>query len=324
MRNTIVPSIVNLELTNACNLECVFCDHTTLKNKMTICDIDESLLNKILSDISGNKLYELGLVGLGEPLLDRNFQRHLEVISNHMRDVERISINTNGVALTSKNSEVICKSAINHVTFSLNAKDPKTYTKLTKRDCFQKVVQNIRTFMEIKKLFGRDDLSVNVQAMASKKSDMSVLNHLFENEIKEGLYVFERALYHKPIIKQKGLSQIFAFHKTNNKRYPCWSIFSRVYIDVLGNVYPCTIGNDCYRQNSDLYCGNIKDSHVLRIYNNTKLRQARENTCKGVLPFEECHSCNVWLLLPNNFEWDDQKLVWDNVKKSTRLKHLNG
>lgn len=65
------PWIINIELTNACNLECCFCDHAVLKKKMAIKYMDDSLLKKVFSDIEehehDNKIYELGLVGLGEP-----------------------------------------------------------------------------------------------------------------------------------------------------------------------------------------------------------------------------------------------------------------
>ena len=69
------PWIINLELTNACNLSCIFCDYPVLKRKMSIKEMDERLLEKVFLNIKADKIYELGLVGLGEPTLARKQQK---------------------------------------------------------------------------------------------------------------------------------------------------------------------------------------------------------------------------------------------------------
>ena len=48
-QKTEIPWIVNIELTNLCNLECVFCDHPKLKKKMKMKEMESVLLEKILS-----------------------------------------------------------------------------------------------------------------------------------------------------------------------------------------------------------------------------------------------------------------------------------
>ena len=52
MLHCIIPSIINLELTNKCNLNCIFCDRPVLKRSMKIGDMDENLLISILESVS--------------------------------------------------------------------------------------------------------------------------------------------------------------------------------------------------------------------------------------------------------------------------------
>ena len=50
-RDIEIPWIINLELTNLCQLECVFCDHPIFKKQMRLGYMQESLLQKIMLDI---------------------------------------------------------------------------------------------------------------------------------------------------------------------------------------------------------------------------------------------------------------------------------
>ena len=152
------PAIINIEITNACNSKCIFCDRPILAKRMKIVDIDSALLKKILSDVSRIRVYELGLVGLGEPVLDKNLSTHLKIINRYKDVFKRISINTNGICLDQEKSVLILNSAINHITFSLNATNPALYFKLMHRDSYHKVTQHIHDFFVLRKDFGRDDL----------------------------------------------------------------------------------------------------------------------------------------------------------------------
>ena len=93
-----IPWIINLELTNLCQLECVFCDHPVFKKKMRLGCMEDSLVRKILSDIDRDwgdeKIHELGLVGLGEPTLDKRWSQHLEIISEYASDDATVVIGT--------------------------------------------------------------------------------------------------------------------------------------------------------------------------------------------------------------------------------------
>jgi len=319
-QNIIYPSIINLELTNACNLECTFCDHSVLKSKMVVHDIDNNLLLKILTDISPHEFYELGLVGLGEPLLDQNLSHHIDIISQFRNNFTRISINTNGVALTHKKVELICKSPINHITFSLNATNRQDYYQMMKRDCFDKVIENIIKFMRYRQSANRSDLSANIQAMGANQDAILELKKELGKD-SEGLFIFSRKVYKKPVVVG---NENFPIAKVDDKRFPCWSIFSRVYIDVDGNLYPCTIGNDSYRESSELRIGNVSEQNVINLFNSPKLSNARLKAYNSSLPFSECSGCNIWSLLPNNFVWNENGNVWKHNGNELRLNEMNG
>jgi sulfatase maturation enzyme AslB (radical SAM superfamily) len=320
------PWIVNLELTNACNLECVFCDHPVLKKEMEIQEIDDSLLRKILSDIKEyegeNKVYELGLVGLGEPTLDRYFERHIELINSYAYMFERLSLNSNLVSLSQKSAEILLSSKINVYTFSVNVSSRETYVEMMGRDKFRQVIENLKYFLFMKKE-ENNEARVDVQVFDSDKNNLEELRSMLPSSIAAEINFFVRKVYSKPVIMHS--TGLLRLHTSGSlKRYPCWDIYTRAYIDVEGNLYPCTIGNDSYREKSHLCLGNVYHDSLFHLFNNRKILEARYKSEKNELPFPECTLCNIWSLTPNNFDWDDINQIWRKKSKQVRAYGLKG
>ena len=314
------PWIINIELTNACNLECCFCDHAVLKKKMAIKSMDDSLLKKVFSDIEeyehDNKIYELGLVGLGEPTLDKHFERHIEFINSHAYMFERISFNSNLVSLGKKHADILLASKINAYTFSVNASGREAYLKMMGKNKFDAVIENLKYFLtRLKKKSVK--ARVDIQLLDSDKNDPAALRALFPPALLTGIHFFTRKVYNKPAI-QHNSPPLRIYEPDDLKRYPCWDIYTRVYIDVEGNLYPCTIGNDSYREGSHLCLGNVRNDNLFNLFNNKIIREARYKSEKGELPFPECDKCNIWALTPNNFEWDRLNKVWNKKEATVR------
>ena len=320
------PWIVNLELTNACNLNCIFCNYPALRKKMLIKKIDEQLLLKLFSDlkseIKNEKIYELGLVGLGEPTLDRCLEKHLQIINKHAWMFERIAFNSNAVALEKKQAKILLKSKVNVYTFSVNASNKEMYLKMMGVDRFNLVIDNLRTFFRLMKNCEQKP-KVDIQLFESGSNNIEDLKKLFPGAQGLNIGFFYRKIYSKPAVQEN--SRFLNVYKAKQKfRYPCWDIYSRIYIDVEGNVYPCTIGNDSYRESSNMCLGNLFNDFILTLFNNEKIQAARLRAERGKLSFPECRMCNIWSLTPNNFEWDETQQTWRKKKKPVRAYGLKG
>lgn len=301
------PSIVNLELTNRCNLECVFCDHPTLKHVMRKGDMTVALLEKLLSGLKGHRIYELGLVGLGEPMLDKLLPEHLSAINQYRSIFTRISLNSNAVALSEQRIRLVLDSPINLVTFSLNSTNRDSYRKLMKADKFDEAVAKIKRFLFLRREARRADMNVSIQFMSSQYNAEDEMRPLFADHLSDKVIVYNRYVFHKPALadKAEGLVNVNPTDKTD--RYPCWSMYSRIYVDIDGNVYPCTIGNDSYRENGELLIGNITQDTIIDIFNNARIARARRDAENDQTPFPECASCTAWQLMPNNFSRVDAR-----------------
>ena len=317
-----IPSIVNLELTNRCNLECIFCDHSTLKKNMRLGEMDENLLESILISLKTFHIFELGLVGLGEPLLNEKLEKHLDIIDRHNESFTRISLNTNGILLDEAKSKKIINSPVNFVTVSLNASNRKSYEELSSRDRFEEVVLNIKQFLEILRKGERKDFKVSIQFLSSVLNDEKEMKSLFKDYLYDNVIVYKRYVYNKPsvISRANGRVNVASAYKIN--RFPCWSMYTRVYVDIDGNAYPCTIGNDSYRDKSDMKIGNIKDQNLISIFSSKKINNARKRAENKKISFIECEECTAWQLFPNNFHLEGDKWVLKESNR-TRKKELD-
>jgi radical SAM protein with 4Fe4S-binding SPASM domain len=290
------PEIINLELTNACNLACRFCNHAEMTQHMARGEMSAEILAKVLAEASQHPVFEIGLVGLGEPLLCRQLAHHFNAIAAYQQSFSRISLNSNALALTEKMSHLILGSPVNFITFSLNAGTATSYRELMCFDGFDRVVKNLRSFLEFRHQ-GKRSIEVRIQVMESCQAELETARKLFYDFLDDSVQLFCRQEYTKP-------ATIVAPHPTiPERRHPCWSIYSRVYIDIAGNLYPCTIGNDCYREKSQLCLGNVREKTMTDLFNGPEIVAARLLAEKALSAFPECRECNVWQLLPNNFTW---------------------
>lgn len=308
----LMPSVINLELTNRCNLRCVFCDHSSLEGKMRPGEMKTSLLVKLLNEVSGLNIYELGVVGLGEPLLDTNLGQHLDEISKFKNKFVRISLNSNGTLMDANKAGLIIGSAVNLVTFSINATSKAVYKKLMGKDLFLKVIDNIKFFIEERHRHNRMDMKISIQCISSSLNNESDLRRLFSDYLDDSVIIYNRRVFNKPAVEKGGKDLVIVYKPDFSTRHPCWSLYDRVYIDINGNVYPCTIGNDCYRESSALCIGNANNDELAGIFNNDHMCMARSRVESGSLAFPECEKCTSWDIFPNNFELTGGKWVLSN------------
>ncbi|MBF0300527.1 MAG: radical SAM protein [Oligoflexia bacterium] len=256
--------------------------------------------------------------------MNKNLVNHLRSISQFSLQFQRISINSNGTLMSLEFADLLLDSPVNFITFSLNATNRESYRSLMGKDFFDKVVSNIKAFIERRSLHKRQDLKVSIQYMSSKLNDEKEINQIFNDYISKDIIVYNRYIFNKPSLSAEDFSnRKVDINQTNSlKRYPCWSMYSRVYVDIDGNVYPCTMGNDCYRANSNLNIGNVSEKSIVDIFKDCKISKIRECSEKNQALPSECNSCTLWSLLPNNFELNETIWLYNSTEE-LRKKELD-
>jgi radical SAM protein with 4Fe4S-binding SPASM domain len=136
------PVIANIEITTYCNLKCQFCARSQLKKSNKHMSFD-SFCN-ILAVLPN--IYKIVLVGLGETLMHPqivDFIKHAKTLK------KKVGLVTNAMLLNRGVSEQLLDAGLDSIAFSIDGFDEKLSSLVRKGTDFNKVIKNIKEFVEI-------------------------------------------------------------------------------------------------------------------------------------------------------------------------------
>lgn len=140
------PVDICLPAGDQCNLKCIFCIDRSYSKFDTITFED---FRRFTDHIPLGMAYFVQIQSGGEPLVNPDYENIFNYVLYNNEG--RVSFNTNGLLLdkwidklTSSNREIL-------VNISLNASSRETYRSLTGKDCFHKVIDNIKLLVENRK-----------------------------------------------------------------------------------------------------------------------------------------------------------------------------
>ncbi|GAB4446362.1 MAG: hypothetical protein Fur0028_00750 [Bacteroidales bacterium] len=158
------PSLMEFEISNVCNLECVMCngENSSLirknreKGEPYPILYDEAFIDQLKEFIP--YLREARFVG-GEPFLSNLYFNIWETIIN-INPKTKISILTNGTILHEKILNLYKNHNV-HISFSIDSIIKETYEKIRINAHYEEVMQNFQTIYQLSKIL-KKDISVNI------------------------------------------------------------------------------------------------------------------------------------------------------------------
>ena len=148
------PLHVDLELAFACNLRCPMCIMSLPREELREWGDQKAKMSldtarRIIDEGVREGQASLGLNGTNEPLLTPYLVDIIEYARS--RGILDIMFNSNGFLLTEELSRRLLDSGLTRIMFSLDAITKETYDKIRVRSDFDRVMQNIETFLRIKR-----------------------------------------------------------------------------------------------------------------------------------------------------------------------------
>lgn len=145
------PIYVRIKPTNLCNQNCYYCgskDNNVPENrKYNYCEmIPWNKMQEIIEDISDMGVRAVTFSGGGEPLVYPYIEDTLELVKEKQIDY---SIITNGQELEGRKAELL--SDAKWIRISLESASADTYKKIRGVNTFDRVIRNIKNFVNNKK-----------------------------------------------------------------------------------------------------------------------------------------------------------------------------
>ena len=158
------PVCLYLETTNRCNLLCTTCPRT-YEDLEPPADMSWELFTSIVDQVPD--IDRVVLHGVGEPMLVRELPRMIRYLKDRGAYV---LFNTNGTVLNAKKGRDIANAGLDELRVSLDAADAKTFKLVRGKDYFNRIVRNVRAFLEQQKVEGLENPRVSLWLTGLKET----------------------------------------------------------------------------------------------------------------------------------------------------------
>jgi radical SAM protein with 4Fe4S-binding SPASM domain len=259
------PLCIEVEATYHCNLECPFCARGIGEGYRASKHMDDFVWRQIVKEARENYLPSMMMDHEGESLLNLN----LENMISDAKDagVVDIWLHTNGQALTEKRSEQLIEAGLTKINISIDAFSDKVYSVVRPGGSgIQKVVENVKAFLDLKKAKGRHDLRVRVSFVATEdnRQEMESFFHQWRDS-GVNVIAFQKVI-NMSVFGSKASRQQFIDESISAgvdiRGFSCNHLWLIPVIDVDGNIIPC--GMPVRDHSSDFVLGNISRGDTIK------------------------------------------------------------
>ena len=276
------PSVIGLDPTSICNLNCTFCGprKSGLPEGMLSMDLFNQVVNESLRY---GKRQMLILHNSGEPLLNKNIYEMIS-IAKRKKVARVVQFSTNGLLIDEKNAEKLIRSGLDGLVISVDAYTPEDYLELKGKNCLDLVIKNAKILMEAKKRLRSSTPFVSAKMVRRRGYEGTFKSFLaFWRKI-----VDEAAL--TPYSNWGGGVPYLGTEVIPEERFPCHFLWYYPAINWDGTVYFC-----CASTSPEAVIGNINEKTLAEIWMDKPLAEIRRKHLKK--DYESagpCANCTYW------------------------------
>lgn len=286
------PKILNIEVTNFCNLNCPIC---VAKNTRKQGFLDLNLLEKIIKEnktILKNQFIWLHFNG--EPLLHNDFPKIIQILKENGINTR---LSTNATLLTEEISSKLMEAGLDYIVFSVDGYTKDTYEKIRKGANFEQVERNILNFLKIKRK-KRFKTKIQIQIIKTKENAKEIKPFIQKWKKTDVNYINVKSFCSRAWRAREinRFAEVLGLKKRIENRFPCFYLWETLIILWDGKVIPC-----CQDLSGELEVGDVKNENLLQIWNNSRMVDLRKRQLKGDFSMIPCNRCPDWKGFPRNY-----------------------
>ena len=195
---------------------------------------------------------------------------------------------TNGIPMDENVAEQILDSGLSHLTVSVNAPNSKDYTWFHGVNAFQRVIDNLNAFRELRDRRGAKGPEIVAKIMTLSRWEDQIEAGL--EQLKNGADQTVRS--HVCFVDKGELENIESFRRQDLPFVQTCSSLSQVMI-----VYPDGLFRVCcapeFTNEANPVLGDAHKDHFLNVWRSEAYRKLRVANSRGEAIIDSCRSCNV-------------------------------
>ena len=274
------PRNMLLEVTNACNHNCIFCANSKSTRRIKL--LDENFAYRILKEAYDLGTREVGFYGTGEPLVNTKLENYIK----YAKDIgyEYTYITTNAALLTYNRMKSIVESGIDSIKISFNAGTRESYNFIHGKDEFELVKKNIKNLVDYRKnIDGNFKIYMSCILTKYTKKEKKIIESEFENYIDE--FTFFNCKNQCGVMYEINGNVAVEDDKKQEKNM-CSLPFNKLHITSEGYLTACCADFQNYLVIADLNNTKLKDA-----WHNEEVISLRKKHIQGTLENTLCYNC---------------------------------
>ena len=264
-----LPKRVEIELSNSCNLHCIYCPRSYLDNPGGF--ISEKLFRKVIDEISPFPGTIVVLHRRGESLLHPGFNSLLGYISGKFKEIQMA---TNATLLKSEKFEAIVRG-LTFISFSIDI--PSVFDKTRKPAKYSVVEGNILDFLKFNKGKVRTQVSM-VKTTDTPEKNVELFKKIWDGKV-DRIRIYE----------EHSINGVFgAIRNPRKERKPCVMPNYELLVYYDGKV------GRCNHDWAGEPMGDLNSQTISEIWHNGKYAQLRQEHERLVFADPLCAKCDSW------------------------------
>ena len=277
------PLMLDIELTNHCNADCLFCSRRLMTRKKGFMSME--LIEKILTEIRSRKT-PVRFIRYGEPLLHPNF---CEILDSFNKNNIPVHISTNSQLLNEKKIKSIIDSEVKSIIFSFQGANKNGYEKIRKGCKWDTTIENIKKLADRRGDNPFPYLMVTSTMTNETPKEIKEFSEYFVN-IVDAVSCGVTNLGH--LIAKKKTEHLEGYledYKYKTRRLiKCREVLTKMAVDWDGTVVAC-----CGDYNQELFVGHFPKHSLQDIWlNSSHYKEIRENLANGNRAYKLCQMCS--------------------------------
>ncbi len=258
------PYLIDIELTNYCNLKCIFCGQQSMKRPKGF--MSEEIFKKIVDEC-----FQFGtpirFIRWGEPFL------HPKIIDFFKYAKSKgllVHVTNNGLAIKEGQMKAIVDLGVDSLIFSFQGATKEQYELMRNNKRYDELKANILQVVKVRGSKGKP--FIHISNTVTNESKAEIENFISNwGRIVDSIGFGKTNLYHSSSHQIKsfetiGKLELLKKQETITKYYrPCAEVYQKLSVDWDGKVTCC-----CGDFDNFLVVGNINESRLSSIWNNSK------------------------------------------------------
>ncbi len=306
------PIIVDVEPTNACNLNCLFCARQTMTRPVRTMGLET--LKVVVDEMKQHRHTSIRFSGWGEPTLNPQI---VDFVKYCRANNVLTHLTTNATLLTAELATGLLQAGLNKIKFSMQGLTTEEYNRMRPsraqddpRCGYERITANIEQFIELRNSLAIPcHIQVSVSMLKGEQENMELQQMFYDRWYpqvdsiwglgKVGVYGGRPLLTSFQRVKASGricvedLSQGRPLRQDDvNHSKRCTELYNKISISAEGVLKAC-----CDDYDNQLVLGQVGQDSIASVWGGARLSALRKNIASGdsarVPKF--CRSCDNYL-----------------------------